>query len=102
MPSWTGRTRFLGILAQESMQRPITAGRIAQRHVPNSFLSVLLCGYALSLEIRLLAGIPQFPEGDISFASEAGQTQFRVVFVHFLVQVEKLFETQRPRTFFAM
>ncbi|WP_353544509.1 hypothetical protein [Deinococcus xinjiangensis] len=40
----------------------------------------------------LLASITQSPEGDVSFAGEAGKTQAGMVFTHFLVQAEKLFK----------
>ena len=40
----------------------------------------------------LLTSITEPPDGDVSFAGEAGQTEVGMVFTHLLVQFEKLFQ----------
>lgn len=69
----------------------VTAGRVAQSHVPNALLPFIFLPLAFGTLGFLLTSITKPPDGNVSFAGEAGKAEVGMVFTHFCVQDEKFF-----------
>lgn len=92
MSSWTGLPCLLGFLLKKMVDAPITTGRVTQSHLPNMYLPCTSPFLPFDTMLFLLTGITKLPNGNVSFAGEAGQAEMGMVFTHLLVQAEKLFQ----------
>lgn len=92
MSSWTGLPCLLGFLLKKMVDAPITTGRVTQSHLPNTFLSLTSPFLTFGTVLFLMTSITELPNGNVSFAGEAGQAEMGMVFTHLLVQAEKLFQ----------